>query len=244
MWPLVSFYSARACLRSGLLAPVMELVESNEAVATSQAVWFTSLGSTQVTSAKEATPAHLASHPYPSWNMVPSQHFPLVVLAIPRIENTSTRLRDKRECFPLTLTPNPFQALLSKVWHTSENPDGEAQQKIKMMCQALDTWNSSELHWKWYLTRFQSMTFLHKTRYDYGATCPSSNAFLCCPASSSMTQSAALPLNCVLLLFSIFFNVSFKLEFILYLMFIRGRQKIMVMESVWVEISASPLPNG
>lgn len=68
-----------------------------------------------MTSAKEATPAHLASHPYPSWNMVPSQHFPLVVLAIPRIENTSTRLRDKRECFPLTLTPNPFQALLSKV---------------------------------------------------------------------------------------------------------------------------------
>ena len=150
---------SRACFLSG-----MELVQSDGTAAAPQENWLTSLGSTQVTDDEEVPPAHLISLLDPSWNMLPSQNSPLAVMAIQRIENTSARLRAKGTGSSLTLTPTPsnycHQRYVTLQGTHMEKPRSPAENKGETPKHS--TYQILQLHWKWYLTHFQSRTVYTK----------------------------------------------------------------------------------
>ena len=134
----------------------------------------------RVTDDKEGPPAHLISLPDPSQNMLPSQNSPLAVVAIQRTENTSARLRAKGAGSSLTLTPTPSNYCHQRYVTLQETHMEKPRRKQRRCGKTLNLTNSSAAL-KMVPDTFPEQNTLHKTGYDYRATCPSSKAFLSAP---------------------------------------------------------------
>ena len=125
---------------------------------------------------------------------------------------------------PPSLSPQPLPTVTIRgmshfrkhVWRSPAENKGNAPKH--------STYQILQLPWKWDLTHFQSRTFLHKTRYDYRATCPSSKAFL--PAQNLIQWHSLLHLRWIVFHFFslLLYHLNWNLSYILCLLCAKSLQ--------------------